>query len=105
MLRNRVMNTLLDLTLTREDNLLKKFEEIHNYIYANDGLSPQQVLEEFIKVLFIKIYDENQPTPLFLITEDEWNLHKTGSIIVSLGLGCSILVQISITTSGVKNCP
>ena len=80
MLRNRVMNILLDLTLTREDNLLKKFEEIHNYIYANDGLSPQQVLEEFIKVLFIKIYDENQPTPLFLITEDEWNLHKIGKI-------------------------
>ena len=74
------MNTLLDLTLTREDNLLKKFEEVHNYIYANDGLSPQQVLEEFIKLLFIKIYDENQPTSLFLITEDEWNLHKTGKI-------------------------
>ena len=47
------MNSLFDLQLTKEDNLLKKFEEIHDYIYANDGLSPQQTLEEFVKILFI----------------------------------------------------
>ena len=47
-----------ELFLSREDNLLKCFEEIHDYIYAHDGLSSQQTLEEFVKILFIKIYDE-----------------------------------------------
>ena len=54
------MNSLFEIPLTKEDNLLKKFEEIHDYIYANDGLSPQQTLEEFVKILFIKICDENE---------------------------------------------
>ena len=35
-------------------NLFKKFEDIHNYLYANEGLSEQQALEEIIKILFIK---------------------------------------------------
>ncbi|MDR1147584.1 MAG: hypothetical protein LBK66_03020 [Spirochaetaceae bacterium] len=43
------MNTLFDLPLVREDNLLRRFEEIHNFIYAHDGLSPQETLEEFIR--------------------------------------------------------
>ena len=42
------------------DNLFKKFEDIHNYLYANEGLSEQQVLEEIIKILFIKFYDEQK---------------------------------------------
>jgi type I restriction enzyme M protein len=50
---------LFDMPLSKEDNLLRRFEEIHDYIYANDGLSPQQALEEFVKILFVKIYDEN----------------------------------------------
>ncbi|NJL59596.1 MAG: hypothetical protein HC887_08090 [Desulfobacteraceae bacterium] len=49
----------LEKQLFKEDNLLKKFEEIHNYIYANDGLSSQQTLEEIVKILFIKLFDEN----------------------------------------------
>jgi type I restriction enzyme M protein len=52
-------NLLFDIPLSKEDNLLRRFEEIHNFIYANDGLSPQQALEEFIKILFVKIFDEN----------------------------------------------
>ncbi|MEY4927161.1 MAG: hypothetical protein RI894_1597 [Bacteroidota bacterium] len=35
------MNQLFDTPLSKEDNLLKCFEEIHDYIYSNDGLSPQ----------------------------------------------------------------
>ena len=54
------INLTIQFALSKEDNLLKRFEEIHDYIYANDGLSPQQTLEEFIKILFIKIVDENQ---------------------------------------------
>jgi type I restriction enzyme M protein len=78
------MNSLFDLQLTKEDNLLKKFEEIHDYIYANDGLSSQQTLEEFVKILFIKIYDENKSLNQFIISTEEWNELKTGKTIVSL---------------------
>ena len=56
---------MFDITLSKEDNLLRRFEEIHDFIYANDGLSPQQALEEFVKILFIKIYDENEGLNLF----------------------------------------
>ncbi|OFX51561.1 MAG: hypothetical protein A2046_15295 [Bacteroidetes bacterium GWA2_30_7] len=72
------MNSLFDLQLTKEDNLLKKFEEIHDYIYANDGLSPQQTLEEFVKILFIKIFDENENLNQFSISADDWNELKAG---------------------------
>ena len=67
------MNLLFDLPLSKEDNLLKRFEEIHDYIYSNDGLSPQQTLEEFVKILFIKIFDESTGCSLFSITGNEWN--------------------------------
>ena len=72
------MNSLFDFPLSKEDNLLKRFEEIHDYIYANDGLSPQQTLEEFVKILFIKIFDENGKTNLFTISTEEWNYLKSG---------------------------
>jgi len=58
-------NMLFDISLSKEDNLLRRFEEIHDYIYANDGLSPQQALEEFVKILFVKIFDENEHLNLF----------------------------------------
>lgn len=72
------MNSLFDLPLSKEDNLLKKFEEIHNYIYANDGLSPQQTLEEFVKILFIKFFDENERLNQFSISNGEWSELKSG---------------------------
>jgi type I restriction enzyme M protein len=65
------MNLLFNPILSKEDNLLKRFEEIHNFIYANDGLSPQQTLEEFVKVLFIKIFDENTVQKQFNISAEE----------------------------------
>ena len=58
-------NLLFDISLSKEDNLLRRFEEIHDYIYANDGLSPQQALEEFVKILFVKIFGENEHLNLF----------------------------------------
>jgi type I restriction enzyme M protein len=78
------MNLLFDTPLTKEDNLLRKFEEIHDYIYANDGLSPQQTLEEFVKILFIKIYDENESLNQFAISSEEWNELKSGKTIQSI---------------------
>ena len=60
------------------DNLLKKFEEIHNFIYANDGLSPQQTLDEFLKILFIKIYDENNRLSQFAVSKEEFAMSSSG---------------------------
>jgi type I restriction enzyme M protein len=77
------MDLFFNSTLSKEDNLLKRFEEIHDYIYSNDGLSPQQTLEEFIKVLFIKICDENNAQSQFSITTEEWNELKIGQSIPS----------------------
>ena len=54
------------------DELFKKFEEIHNHLYANEGLSEQQVLEEIIKILFIKCYDEQKNKSLFYVSEKEF---------------------------------
>ncbi|MFN9302612.1 MAG: N-6 DNA methylase [Candidatus Kapaibacterium sp.] len=77
------MDLLFDIELSKEDNLLKRFEEIHDFIYANDGLSPQQTLEEFVKVLFIKIFDENGKLKYFSISSDEWNDLKSGKLVSS----------------------
>ena len=79
--------------LTKEDNLLKKFEEIHDYIYANDGLSPQQTLEEFVKILFIKIFDENERLNQFSISTEEWNELKSGKAILSITERISIIFE------------
>lgn len=78
------MKLSLEFELSKEDNLLKRFEEIHDYIYANDGLSPQQTLEEFIKILFIKIVDENANLNKFKIAIEEWNELKSGRTSNSL---------------------
>ncbi len=78
------MSSLFDSLLTKEDNLLKKFEEIHDYIYANDGLSPQQTLEEFVKILFVKIFDENKKLNQFKISTEEWNDLKSGKIVYTI---------------------
>ena len=62
------------------DNLFKKFEDIHNHLYANEGLSEQQVLEEIIKILFIKFYDEQKNNCSFYISKTEFlniNSEKT----------------------------
>ncbi len=70
------MELELDFGLNKTDKLLRKFEEIHNFIYANDGLSTQQTLEEFIKILFIKILDEREDIKLFKISSEEFELIK-----------------------------
>jgi len=77
------MDTLFDIQLSKEDNLLKRFEEIHDFIYANDGLSPQQTLEEFVKILFIKIFDENEKLKQFSVSSTEWNDIKLGKNVSS----------------------
>lgn len=36
----------------------KKISKIHNYIYANEGLSNSETLNEFLKIFYCKIIDE-----------------------------------------------
>lgn len=66
------MKSNSDFELSKTDKLLRKFEEIHNFIYANDGLSTQQTLEEFIKILFIKVVDEKKKEKQFYIDHVEF---------------------------------
>ncbi len=87
------MNSLFEIPLTKEDNLLKRFEEIHDYIYANDGLSPQQTLEEFVKILFIKICDENESLNQFTISSEEWNELKSGKTNHSIAERISVIFE------------
>jgi type I restriction enzyme M protein len=62
----------------QETSLLKKFAEIHNSIYANDGLSAQQALDEMLKVLFIKVFDEKENSQQFFVNNEEFNEIKAG---------------------------
>ena len=70
-------NMLFDTPLSRVDNLLSRFEDIHDSIYANDGLSPQQAIEEFVKILFVKIYDENNKGGQFSVSNIDDLFAKT----------------------------
>jgi len=65
-------------SLKKNDGLLRVFEDIHNHIYANDGLSPEQALEETIKILFLKIFDEKNKTLEFKISSAEYDQIKNG---------------------------
>jgi type I restriction enzyme M protein len=64
--------------LQKETSLLKKFSEIHNSIYANDGLSAQQALDEMLKVLFIKVLAEKENTQDFFVSSEEFAEIKSG---------------------------
>ena len=59
-------------SLRKSDGLLRVFEDIHNHIYANDGLSPEQAFEEVIKILFLKIFDEKSGKMEFKISAPEY---------------------------------
>ncbi|MDR2409859.1 MAG: N-6 DNA methylase [Bacteroidales bacterium] len=74
------MDTLFDIPLVREDNLLRRFEEIHDFIYAHDGLSPRETLEEFIKILFIKIFDEDKKIYKFYLSNDSIDLSSIAEL-------------------------
>lgn len=62
----------------KTDSLLRIFEDVHNHIYANDGLSPEQALEEVIKLLFLKIYDEKNKKHEFKIAPTEYENVSNG---------------------------
>ncbi len=67
--------------LNEATELIKLFGIIHNYIYANDGLSNQEVFGEVLKILFIKIEDEKDATDKiakFGISDGEYDAISEG---------------------------
>jgi len=55
-------------------NLSAVFAECHNYIYANEGMLRDKIFHEIIKLILIKLYDEQsqQETANFGITKAEY---------------------------------
>lgn len=53
-------------------SLTKNFSKIHNSIYANDGLTKEEALNEFTKLIFLKIYVEKNQ----LDTLSNTNIHN-----------------------------
>lgn len=58
-----------------DGNLLLTFRNCHNYIYSNDGMKKEDAFFEFLKLIYCKIYDENNDfKPLeFYVTQKELN--------------------------------
>ena len=42
-----------------EDDLISVFRRCHNYIYGNQGLQKEPAFNEFLKIIFCKVQDEN----------------------------------------------
>lgn len=55
-------------------DLTVRFNEIHNYLYANEGFLKEKLFGEIIKLIFMKIVDEKSPRKevLFWISEKEY---------------------------------
>jgi len=55
-------------------NLKVRFDEIHNYLYANEGFLKEKLFGEIIKLIFMKIVDEKSPRKevWFWISEREY---------------------------------
>lgn len=53
-------------------NLKQVFKRVHNYIYANQGFQKDKAFEELLKLIFVKVYDEQySPTLQFYILPEE----------------------------------
>lgn len=53
-------------------DLKSVFQRIHNYVYANQGIQKDRAFEEILKVIFVKVYDEQySPTLQFYILDRE----------------------------------
>lgn len=67
-----------NLLLKKSDRLLTLFEDIHNHIYANDGLSAQEAFGEITSLLCLKIFDEKKKKGFFYISKEEYDLISHG---------------------------
>jgi type I restriction enzyme M protein len=66
-----VVDTLFEPDASERHALVSVLTSIHNSIYANDGLSPEQALEETVKLLFVKHVDEVSESQNFHISTKE----------------------------------
>ena len=71
-----MQETLFAQNSTTREQLSIVLESIHNHLYANEGLSPEQALEETVKLLFMKFNDESNDARSFFITEEENKIGK-----------------------------
>lgn len=56
------------------DELVSIFKRCHNYIYGNQGLQKEPAFQELLKLIFCKVYDEDNTTTgsmRFFISNDE----------------------------------
>ena len=58
--------------LSPSDHLSIVFNECHNYIYANEGMLKDKVFHEMVKLLMMKLYDEQNPPLRFGINAQEY---------------------------------
>lgn len=76
--------------LRQVHNLSAIFDECHNYIYANEGLLKDKIFHEIVKLLTMKLYDEQNTTDGILqfgITSSEYRsilAHKPGNFEVRI---------------------
>lgn len=75
-----LLQLLKQSNLEKNDGLLRVFEDVHNHIYANDGLSAEQALEETVKILFLKIFDEKNDKYEFKISPEEFAKVVNGGV-------------------------
>ena len=62
----------------------RTIEKIHNYIYANDGLDNYEVLEELLKIFYLKTYDEVNDNLLEKSTSDSDILENVTTLFKKL---------------------
>ena len=56
-----------------DDELVSLFRRCHNYIYGNQGLQKEPAFNEFLKIIFCKVQDEDdiaRPTRFFIGNKD-----------------------------------
>jgi len=53
-------------------DLKNVFQRVHNYVYANQGIQKDRAFEEILKIIFVKVYDEQySPTLQFYVLDEE----------------------------------
>jgi type I restriction enzyme M protein len=62
---------------TDRERVISALSAIHNNFYANDGLSPEQALEETVKLLFVKFLDEKADSLNLFLDTSELNEMET----------------------------
>ena len=62
----------------------RKILKIHNYIYANDGLSNSETLNEFLKLFYCKILDEQSENKLTHITDSDSIIENVNNLYEKL---------------------